>query len=289
MMRPQRLFVRLEEDPVHGPEADAPPGTLRALDVPPALRAYLSHVLLYREQVPEGCEIVERVIPDGALRLVCELGESSGTASLPREPLRVIGASAAPAMVRLTGRLHGLSLTLRPGAALSLFGVPAGELAESTVPLDLLWGSRKHRQLLDALADADGDAARLAVLGRALLDSARPADASAAAARAWQALIARDGRMSVREVARQAAMSERRLQQIFQSHVGLSPRTWRRMARLHGCIRRLRGSRTPWTDLAADLGYYDQAHMIRDFKDLCGCTPGEFVRESISHPSNTPA
>lgn len=283
-MRLQRLFIRLDEDAVHGPEADAPPGTLRALAVPPTLGPHLSHVLLYRERIPDGCEIVERVIPDGALRLVCDLGESPGT----EESLRIIGPSAAPAMVRLRGRLHGLSLTLRSGAALSLFGVPAGELADANVPLDLLWGARKHRQVVDALASADGDAARLAVLGRALLDQARPPDSNAAAVQAWQELIARDGRVSVRDVARAAGMSERRLQQLFQGHVGLSPRTWRRMARLHACIRRLRRTRMPWADLAVDLGYYDQAHMIRDFKDLCGCTPAEFVRESISHPSNTP-
>lgn len=284
----RRLFVRLDEDPVHGPEATAPPGTLGALDVPPALEPYLSHILVYRESIPEGADAVERVVPDGALRLVCELEELSSGESRLREPLRVIGPSATPALVTLSGHLRGLSLTLRPGAARSLFGVPAGELAEAVVPLDLLWGPGKHRRLVDTLAAQSSDSARLGAIGRALLRRAQPRSASHAAVQAWRTLIARDGRVSVRELAHETGLSERRLQQLFHADVGLSPRTWRRMARLNGCIRRLRRSRPAWTAVAADQGFYDQAHMIREFQDLCGCTPAEFVRESISHPSNTP-
>ena len=284
-MASRRLFVRLDEDPVHGPEATVPPGTLRAVDVPAALRPYLSHVLSYRECIPDGCDIVERVVPDGALRLVCEFGTSSFGGSSPS--LRVIGPSASPALVTLRGRMQGLSVTLRPGAARSLFGVAAGELAGAVVPLDLLWSPRQHRVLVDGLADGGNDAARLGVLERALLGAARPRGASDAAIHAWRTLIDRRGGVGVRELAHDMGLSERRLQQLFHADVGLSPRTWRRMARLHGCIRRLRRSRPPWTVVAADHGFYDQAHMIREFRDFCGCTPAEFVRESISRPSNT--
>ena len=288
-MAARRLFVRLDEDLVHGPETAAPAGSLRAMPVDPALRACVSHVLLYRESIAKGEEIVERVVPDGALRLVCEFGHPAASGAGDGVRLVVIGPSASPALVRLRGHVRGLSLTLRPGAALSLLGTPAGELADAQVPLDQLWTGRQYRLLVDGLAGCRSDVARLGVLQRALLGGRRRHATSEPAVHAWRSLVLGTGRITVRAVALDTGLSERRLQQLFHGEVGLSPRTWRRLARLHGCIRGLRVSRASWAALAADHGYYDQPHMIREFRALCGCTPAEFVREGISHSSNTAA
>ena len=90
-----RLFVRLDEDETHGPEAAPPPGSLQSIPVAPPLQPYVSHILLYRESVPDGTEILERVIPDGALRLVVNLGDLPAASAAP--PLGVVGPSASPA------------------------------------------------------------------------------------------------------------------------------------------------------------------------------------------------
>eukprot|EP01035_Chromulina_nebulosa_P040140 gene40140-54269_t len=63
----ERLFLRLEDDPLHGPESAMPAGTLRAFPVSAALRGHVSHVMLYRETFAEGHEMRERVLPDGAV------------------------------------------------------------------------------------------------------------------------------------------------------------------------------------------------------------------------------
>jgi AraC-like DNA-binding protein len=282
-----RLFVRLDEDAVHGPEATAPPGTLDAAEVPRRLQPFVSHLLLYRERIPDGCEIVERVVPDGALRFVCDFGDPAANGSGRTPPLQVIGPSASPALVRLRGHLNGLSLTLRPGAALSLLGVPAGELADAVVPLESLLRPGHYRRLVHELSGQATDGARVGAVERGLLRGIRERRASSAAIEAWRRLAAAAGRVTVREIARDAGVSERRLQQLFRDEVGLSPRTCLRVARLHGCIRRLRGDPQPWADVAADCGFYDQPHMIREFQALCGCTPAEFVRGGISRSSNT--
>ncbi len=66
----ERLFLRLDDDPLHGPESGVPAGTLRAFPVGAALRGHVSHIMLYRETFAEGHEVRERVLPDGAVRLV---------------------------------------------------------------------------------------------------------------------------------------------------------------------------------------------------------------------------
>jgi methylphosphotriester-DNA--protein-cysteine methyltransferase len=293
----ERLFLRLDDDTVQGPQATLPAGTLRAFAPGPALQRHVSHILQYRETVPAGCEIHERVLPDGAVRLIFNLGEAPSVAGHAGRPAEVAGASAAPVVVRLRDRVDGLSVTLRPGAVVALLGLPAGEIAGAAVPLDELWRG-EGVELLERMARQPDDAGRVAALRAVLQRRLRRADAATttppaaaqAALRAAQLIAAAGGRRPLREVAAAVGVGERRLQQIFHAHVGLSPRTWSRLARLHGCLRALRLQRMPaWADVAADGGFYDQSHLVNEFRALCGLTPTEFLGQAVSVSSKTPA
>ena len=280
-----RLFVRLDEDPLQGPESSAPRGTLHAMAVCPELRPYVSHILVYRESFAPEQEVVERVVPDGAVRLVVNLGDPPAGG----QAMQVLGPSAAPTLVRLGGRMEGLSITLQPGAAQALLGMPAGELAGTAVALDALW-SHRAADLLSALAGQPDDASRVdalqAVLRRCLPQEASPGHLPAV--HALRLLTASAGRLKVRDAAAAVGLGERRLQQLFHAHIGLSPRAWGRLARLHDCLRALR--RHPlaaWADVAAEGGFYDQPHLVHEFRELCGCTPAEFRQMAISGSSKT--
>ena len=293
----ERLYVRLDEDPLHGPEAAMPAGSLQAFPVAAPLRAHVAHILLYREALPDGHEVIERVLPDGAVRLVFNLGDAPSAGAGAGQPVEAIGASAAPALVRLRGKVEGLSVTLRPGAAAALLGMPACEIAGTAVHLDQLW-SGQGAELRERMAAAPDDASRVAVLcamlGQRLAqaDEALQPAAPLAAIRAAQLIAESGGRQSLREVAAAVGVGERRLQQLFQQQVGLSPRTWGRLARLHACLRALRQPRPRmpgWAELALDGGFYDQSHLVNEFKALSGLTPTEFLGRSVSVSSNTSA
>ncbi|MCU7374659.1 helix-turn-helix domain-containing protein [Paucibacter sp. O1-1] len=278
----ERLFLRLDDDELHGPEAHMPPGTLHACPVAAPLRPYVSHILAYRETIPAGSEILERVLPDGALRLIVELGDAP--------TVQVLGASAAPVLLRLQGRLEGLSLTVRPGAAAALLGLPAGELTGQVLPLDSLWRGA-GAELGERLGTSQGDTARLTVL-QAFLQRRLPGPTITSRPAVMQALrlIGRsEGRRPLHEIAAAMGVGERRLQQLFQLEVGLSPRTWSRLARLQACLRRLRlqGATPGWVDLALDSGFYDQAHLAKEFRALCGLSPTEFLARAVSGSSKT--
>jgi AraC-like DNA-binding protein len=282
----ERLFLRLQEDLTQGPESAAPVSTLRALPVPAALRQQVSHSLLYRETFAPGVDMVERVLPDGAVRLILDLAAPAGAGSA-----LVVGASASAAMVRLRGSMHGLSITLRPGATMALFGLPAGELTGSALPLGALWRG-DAAALCERMAAAPGDPARVELLWSLLLQRLQQqrAAGSMVVAGALQAIHTADGRARLRDVAETAGVGERRLQQLFHTHVGLSPRSVGRLARLHGLLRALR--RQPvagWAELAAGAGFCDQAHLANEFRALCGVTPTEFASRAVSGSSKTAA
>jgi AraC-like DNA-binding protein len=288
---PERLFLRLDEDLLHGPEADIPAGTLRAWPVRESLRSHVAHILQYREVVPPGTEVQERVVPDGVVRLVFNTATPPSAGSEAGRPAEVLGASATPVVVRMRGRVEGLSITLRPGAAAALLGIPAGVLADTTVALDDVWPD-EGAWLRERLTEAADDCARVDLLQSALQQRLVREEAAAhrAASHAARIIAASGGRARLRDVAEAIGVGERRLQQLFHAHVGLPPRAWSRLARLHSCLRQLRGEASPaWAAVALDSGFYDQSHLVNEFKALCGLTPTEFLSRSISHSSKTPA
>ncbi|NKI95960.1 helix-turn-helix domain-containing protein [Rhizobacter sp. SG703] len=287
----QRLFLRLDEDPVQGPESGTPAASLRTLPLPPALRPFVAQMLLYREHFAPGTEVVERVIPDGAVRLVVQWGDAPAAGPDARRTLLAIGPSTAPAVLRLSGRMAGLAVTLRHGAAAALLGLPVGEIAGLALPLQALW-PRAGGEALAALADLEDDASRVRLVQQALLQRLREAGAAAPrqAVHALQRLMQAGGRLPVPALAAGVGLGERRLQQLFDAQFGLSPRRWSRLARLHRCLRELRAQpQRSWAEVALDGGFFDQSHLANEFRALCGCTPAEYRRLAVSESSKTAA
>src|SRR5262249_53395455 len=86
---------------------------------------------------------------------------------------------------------------------------------------------------------------------------------------------------TVDTVSRRFNLSTRSLQRFFSKYVGVTPKWVINRHRLHEAIDRVaRGGTVDWTRLAFDLGYFDQAHFIRDFKSIIGRTPGDYQDRS---------
>jgi AraC-like DNA-binding protein len=282
----RRLFVRLDGDPLYAPETGVPRGTLREFAVDAALQGHVANVMVYRERFGAGQAATEHVLPDGALRLIVHLGATPSAVA--------VGASATPTVLRLTGELHGLSVTLRRGAATALLGVPAGELAGRAFALHELWGAGAAT-LAGRIAEAADDAGRAALLQHVLAERVRAArrPPDALVAHALQRVAESAGAVPLRALAAALGIGERRLQQRFREQAGLSPRAWARVCRLHACVRALRGRPQPrWAELALDAGFCDQAHLVNEFRALCGLSPGGFlktVKAATTSRSSNPA
>ena len=271
----ERLFVALPGDAGPGPETQPGTDCIRALAIPSALGGVVGQALIYRETFPAGEPMVERVLPDGALRIGIDL---SGTNPAPL----VLGPRSRPDSVPLRGRMEGLSLTIRQAAARAMLGIPVGDVTGNDVPLAELWGP-VAQEFGGRLAEAGDDEARAAVLW----DSLRLRMAGAAAEPLPWLVASQVACGQEAQIVRQGlGVSERRVQQLFREHVGLSPRSVARLSRWHRLLRRLRGVERPnWAGLAVGHGWYDQAHLIRDFRAFSGLTPTEYFSRAISGSS----
>jgi AraC-like DNA-binding protein len=84
-------------------------------------------------------------------------------------------------------------------------------------------------------------------------------------------------------------LSARRFIELFRREVGVSPKTFCRIVRFQGALQRIAVASSPnFVRLALDCGYYDQAHLIHDFKDFTGLTPTAFLEARGEHLNHVP-
>ena len=89
--------------------------------------------------------------------------------------------------------------------------------------------------------------------------------------------------MQAQDLAHVAGSSVRSLHRLFERYVGVGPKWIVRRSRVQEAAERVaRGERVRWAVIARDLGYHDQAHLIRDFRAQVGATPAAYARRCAS-------
>jgi AraC-like DNA-binding protein len=246
----------------------------------PALRRALGAYLGYVER--NARPLVRRELAGARCVFIVGWGDPIDVAD-PQRPWqgadRVVsftgGLSASYVDTTNAGTGRGVQLMLPPLTAARILRTPMGELTDSVVRLDQ-FGDPELAALPDRLAGAAGWGDRFAVLDEVL--GRRLAEAPAAdprLERVWDRLTASHGRVAVEELAAEVGWSRRHLAAVTRRQLGLPPKTLARLLRFTQVRQQApRAARDGWAAVAADCGYYDQAHLIRDFREFSGTTPG---------------
>lgn len=224
-----------------------------------------------------------RVLPDGCIDIIVNLGQpwvAVGPSDIPvNDRAYVVGAMTRPLVLARQGPAYFVGVRFRPGRAAALLRVAARELTDRHTALGDLWSDAAS--LVDQLADADSLGAQLRAVDRVL--SARLGSASvtpAAVDIAVRQILSSDGRLRIETVGELAGRSRQHIARLFADHVGLSPKMLARVIRARRALAHLRGKRSVApTALALDLGYYDQAHLVSELRELTGLTPGGWAAE----------
>jgi AraC-like DNA-binding protein len=199
-----------------------------------------------------------------------------------RVPERVTSFVAATdtrhAVVEHDGHQHGVELRLTPLGAHMLLGVPMDELTCRVVELDALLG-REAEELIERMHEAGGWEGSFEVMDdwllRRLADAERP---DPAVEHAWARLVHSHGAVAVGELARETGWSRRHLAARFREEVGLAPKPFARILRFRHAARELvLPDGRSLAEIALDCGYYDQAHLNRDFREFAGRPPTELM------------
>jgi len=195
------------------------------------------------------------------------------------------GLHSVPALITHAGAQSGIQVALRPLGARALLGLPAGELAELDLPAEAVLGG-VCAELRDRVRAAAGWPERFAVLDEILLRRAAHADVAPEVGWAWRQLLREGGALRVSELAAGTGWSSRHLTSRFRAEIGLTPKAAARVIRFDRTRKRLVNQLTVGgeyllADLAADCGYFDQAHLAREFRALAGCPPSQWLAEEF--------
>jgi AraC-like DNA-binding protein len=181
-----------------------------------------------------------------------------------------------------------VSARLQLGATETVLGVPASAIAGRIFSLDELWGNAATRQLLDRLSNARNSVNAAEIVESAIIE--RLAVVSASRVKSHLALEATERLVSssVNVVAFDLGVSERHLRRVFRDAIGVSPKAFAKLARFHRALGAARkDGRTSWASIAAASGYYDQAHLIDEFRAIAGVTPRVLLGELDATDSDT--
>jgi AraC-like DNA-binding protein len=250
----------------------------------------------YRGYRSFGGPPVHRGLPSAALTFIISLDDPVDIAAMPSEiqgPGRfqafIGGMHDTPAYIRQHGYQHGLSVDMTPLGARTLLGLPAGELANSVVPLDHLVGP-SGRDLVDRLATASGWRERFAALDEVLVGWLKESSPSVPEVqRAWEILMSTAGGVEVSRLAGEVGYSRRHLAKLFRREVGLAPKAAARVLRFERSRRLIaRLERPNLGQVAAATGYYDQAHMTREWTEIAGCAPSVWMAEELPFVQDEP-
>jgi AraC-like DNA-binding protein len=230
---------------------------------------------------------VEAALPDGALEIYFNLGPAGRrlagggtTSSLAPRSAWIVGPRDHPLLIEKEVRdCDIVCVRLHPGTAMQVLGVPACEVRSSMLDLELFWGAEVG-EVREQLQGTPEPAARLAIAERAVARrlAHRLQSDEASLARALCGAVDTPDRASVGEIAARSGLTHRRVIALFDRAVGLKPKAFHRVQRLRRVFRLVdEAPRPSWTSIAHRAGYFDQAHLINDFKALTGLSPAEYA------------
>lgn len=220
----------------------------------------------------------ERLLPDGCVELILNFGdlfrEHKEAGRLELQPSRfVAGQMTGPVLVSPTGPVQLLGIRFAPGGTLPFFHVPPGELTNRIAPLTDVSGAL-DRELSGRPYDARGMPEKIGVVESLLLRRMSAKEEKGASLQhAISEIVSSGGQISVDRLANDLGISGRQLERRFLNEVGIGPKLLCRILRFQQVFRAVEREDKNWAGIAADCGYYDQAHLIRDFRQFAGQTP----------------
>jgi AraC-like DNA-binding protein len=239
----------------------------------------------------------ERVLPMGAMQLVINLRDDplrnydrqhTDRFQSYRGPL-LCGPRSEYSVIDTASQVSSMGVFFKPGGAFPFLGVPASELHNLDLSLEMLWKD-KADELHDRLLKAKTPTARFHILEQALLArAARRRGRHPAVTFALREFQRVPYERTIASVSEHIGLSARRFIQVFHDQVGLTPKLYCRVRRFQEALR-LIGDRQSldWTALALTCGYFDQAHFIHDFRAFSGLSPGAYRALRGEHQNHVP-
>jgi len=257
-----------------------------ALSLPaPQLRPFIARYAGFHQTgLPPGVHIGH---PSSEVDLIISLAAPfdvlkmpSATQSPSSFTALVSGMQDAPALVRQGSEVFGIHVFIRPLGVRAILGVASTEITSLVVELTDIWG-RAGDDLIECLIAAETWPQRFRMLDAAFLSALKPARLAPEIAWAWSRLLRTHGTVPVHVLANEIGYSRRHFGECFRMAVGVAPKVAARIVRFERACRLMADPGTRLVNVALACGYYDQAHLTREWQALAGCSPKEWIAREL--------
>jgi AraC-like DNA-binding protein len=249
----------------------------------PGLRPFLRSYAGYWHAVPTPYRV--RLVPSGRAVLVISLAEPFSEVrrlGLPggdtgRIGSLVVGLEDRPAICAHPGGTESIRLELTPLGAYRLFGVPMNELTNLAIEIRDVLGPEAG-MLVDRMASTQDWTARFDLLDAALLARlGHGPEPAPEVGHAWRLLSGSAGTIPIARIAAEVGWSQGYLIRRFTQQIGLTPKGAARVLRFRNAMAMLVREATSLSEISMACGFYDQAHLNREFRAIAGITPGQML------------
>ena len=241
-----------------------PPGIYhhRRFAPPAELADWVEHFWLEDWQFESGMPQTREVLPHPSVHLVFAAGR-----------LRIYGVQLGRFVRQLKDKDCIFGIKFHPGAFHPFSRRPVSAIANTSILATEVFSDAADAEKEVLTCSRDASIVRAAT--KFLMAHLPARDPCVDNARHAVEQIARDRSVTrVEHLVARCGIGERTLQRLFDRHVGASPRWVIKRYRIYEALEGIAaGTRAEWADLAQNLGYFDQAHFINDFRKLVGCSP----------------
>ncbi|MBR9998199.1 MAG: AraC family transcriptional regulator [Cyclobacteriaceae bacterium] len=226
----------------------------------------------------------QRVIPNGYVELIihlsdlhCDLCQGNTWGQSP--DYTIIGLYTTPYDVHFSNHVSVFGIRFKPEGFYNIFGVPASEFSGKFEDMEDIAGTA-FREFCEKLRDSQTISRRLIIAEQYILRNLEKMKLNMDYVnRAAEIIRQEKGFIRIEDLSGQVFISIRQLEREFKRKVGISPKLYMRIARLNEVHRQLeQHDKLDFTAVTYACGYSDQAHFIRDFKNLTGEKPSLFVK-----------
>ncbi len=249
------------------------------------LSPYVKQYWAIENCMPQGVSHVQRVVPCGLVEMVFYLGDRPKAVSENRNLLDstlVSGQHKEHYDIVVTGNLSMFSVTFQAQGAMMFFDLPLIELYDRTVPLQYLQKEaidKVESDLFESKTFSEKVCIIENFLAHKFLKNYKEHDVARITG-SISLINQTRGTVSINALASHACLSRKQYERIFGDCIGISPKGFLRIIRFQNAIfRKQLNGKNSLTSLAYDCGYYDQSHMINDFKHLSGKTPKQYFSD----------
>jgi len=240
--------------------------------------------ILESEDPPQPAQ-TERILPDGCIELILNFGDrfsqhkSDKTSVQPRHFL--VGQMTGPIVISPGNVVDLIGIRFHPGGTMPFFRLPLHELTDQLVELGSLAASLE-RELLDVSINLESITKRVAAIESLLLTYVLRCQHDSWVLPLSARIVDSGGLVSVDQLATDAGLSARQLERRFLREVGVGPKLLSRILRFQQVFRAVERADRAWAPIAIECGYYDQAHLIRDFNQFAHQTPSVLFAEQTA-------